>query len=155
MPRAGFYAIHNASIRFGRDGRWYADGQPITNPRIARLFARSVHRCADGSYELRVAEERAAISVDDTPYVVTAASTDAAGTVWVELNDETREALAADTLSAGADDVLYCRVKGGREWARFLRPAYYQLADRLVDDGNGGVAFATPTGRHPIGRRQP
>ena len=153
MPRAGFYAIHNASIRFGRDGRWYADGQPITNPRIARLFARSVHRRTDGSYELRVAEERAAISVDDTPYVVTAASADAAGTVWLDLNDETREALAADTLRVGADDVLYCRVKNGREWARFLRPAYYQLADRIVANGSGGFAFATAAGLHPIGRR--
>jgi hypothetical protein len=153
MPRAGFYAIHNSSIRFGRDGRWYADGQPITNPRIARLFARSVHRRADGAYELRVAEERAVISVDDTPYVVTAASTGADGTVWIDLNDETREALAPGTLRVGADDVLYCRVKNGQEWARFLRPAYYQLADRIVADGSGGFAFTSPTGHHPIGRR--
>jgi len=153
MPRAGFYAIHNASIRFGRDGRWYADGEPITNPRIARLFARSVHRLADGSYELRVAEERAAISVDDTPYVVTAATTDAAGTVWIDLNDETREALDPRSLTVGAADVLYCRVKDGREWARFLRPAYYQLADRIVADAGGGFVFARAAGRHPIGRR--
>ena len=153
MPRAGFYAIHNSSIRFGRDGRWYADGAPITNPRIAGLFARSVHRLPDGTYELRIAEERAAISVDDTAYVVTAALVDDAGRVWIDLNDETREALDLRSLSVGAADVLYCRVKDGREWARFLRPAYYQLADRIVADAAGGFAFATATGRYPIGRR--
>ena len=153
MPRAGFYAIHNSSIRFGRDGRWYADGAPITNPRIASLFARSVHRLQDGSYELRIAEERASIIIDDTAFVVTAAGDDPAGGVWVDLNDGTREMLDARTLRVGADDVLYCQVKGGAEWARFLRPAYYQVADRIAADGDGGFAFTSGAERHPIGRR--
>ena len=152
MPRAGFYAIHNSTIRFGRDGRWYADGQPIANPRIARLFSQSVHRAADGSYELRIAEERAPITVDDTPYVVTGAAVDATGTAWIDLNDETREALDPRSLAVGADEVLYCRVKHGRERARFLRPAYYQLADRIAA-GDGGFVFQTAAGRFPIGRR--
>ena len=152
MPRAGFYAIHNSSIRFGRDGRWYADGQPIVNPRIARLFSQSVHRTADGSYELRVAEERAKITVDDTPYVITGAAVDEAGTAWIELNDESREALDPHSLVVGEDEVLYCRVKAGSEPARFLRPAYYQLADRIAADG-GGFVFHTAAGRFPIGRR--
>lgn len=152
MPRVGFYAIHNSSIRFGRDGRWYADGQPIENQRIARLFSQSVHRTADGSYELRVAEERAAITVDDTPYVVTGATVDADETAWIDLNDGSREALDPRTLAVGADDVLYCRVKDGREAARFLRPAYYQLADRIGVDERGFV-FLTAAGRFPIGRR--
>ena len=152
MPRAGFYAIHNSTIRFGRDGRWYADGQPIANPRIARLFSQSVHRAADGSYELRIAEERAPITVDDTPYVVTGAAVDATGTTWIDLNDETREALDPHSLAVGADEVLYCRVKHGRERARFLRPAYYQLADRIAA-ADGGFVFQTAAGRFPIGRR--
>lgn len=152
MPRAGFYAIHNASIRFGRDGRWYADGQPIENQRIARLFSQSVRRAADGGYELRVAEERAAIAVDDTPYVVISATIGDDGTAWIDLNDGSREALDPRTLAVGADDVLYCRVKDGREAARFLRPAYYQLADRIAVD-DGGFVFRTAAGRFPIGRR--
>lgn len=152
MPRAGFYAIHNSSIRFGRDGRWYADGQVIENPRIARLFSRSVHRTADGAYELRVAEERAPIVVDDTPYVVTAADVDAHGAASVELNDGTREALNPRSLAVGADDVLYCRVKGGQETARFLRAAYYQLA-RCIAADQGTFVFETNAGRFPIGHR--
>lgn len=153
MPRAGFYAIHNSTIRFGRDGRWYADGQAIANPRIARLFSRSVHRTADGAYELRIAEERAPITIDDTPYVVTGAVVDPAGAAWLDLNDGTREVLDPESLSVGADDVLYCAVKHGRERARFLRPAYYQLADHIAADAGGGFVFHTAAGRFPIARR--
>lgn len=153
MPRAGFYAIHNSTIRFGRDGRWYADGQPIANPRIARLFSQSVHRTATGGYELRVAEERAPITVDDTPYVVTGATDDGGGIIWLELNDGSREALDPRSLAVGADEVLYCTVKQGREPARFLRPAYYQVASHIAPDAGGGFVFRTAGGAHPIGRR--
>ncbi len=152
MPRGGFYAIHNSSIRFGRDGRWYADGQPITNPRIADLFSRHVQRTDDGGYRLRIADEQAAIEVEDTPYVVIAAGDDDAGT-WIELNDRSRERLESDSLTVGADDVLYCRVKDGREPARFLRPAYYQIAHRIEAAANGGFVLRSPDGVHPIGHR--
>lgn len=150
MPRAGFYAIHNSSIRFGRDGEWYADGQRITNPRIAALFSRHVVRAADGSYELRIADERAPISVDDTPYVVVSAQVDGDGAVRIALNDGTSEPLDARTLRVGAADVLYCRVKDGSEPARFLRPAYYQVAERITAMPDGTFAFRTPAGTVPI-----
>jgi hypothetical protein len=151
MPRAGFYAIHNSSIRFGRDGRWYADGQPIVNARIADLFSRHVQRAEDGSYRLRIADEQAAIEVEDTPYVIIAAGDDADGT-WIELNDRSRERLDPTSLAVAADDVLYCRVKGGTEAARFLRPAYYQIADHL-DAAGAGFVFRGPAGAYRIGRR--
>lgn len=153
MPRAGFYAIQNSTIRFGRDGRWYADGQAISNPRIARLFSRSVRRAADGSYELRIAEERAPVTIDDTPYVVIGAAVDPTGTAWIDLNDDTREVLDPRSLAIGADDVLYCAVKHGREPARFLRPAYYQLAEHITADAGGGFVFHSAAGRFPLARR--
>jgi len=152
MPRGGFYAIHNSTIRFGRDGRWYADEQPIANPRIARLFSQSVHRTGEGAYELRIAEERAPVTVDDTPYVVTGAAVDADGTAWIDLNDGSRERLDPQTLAVGDGDVLYCRIKNGSEPARFLRAAYYQLADRIAADAGGGFVFRTAAGQFPIGR---
>ena len=42
MPRAGFTAIHAGRIRFGKDGRWYCDGEPIANRAICRLYARAM-----------------------------------------------------------------------------------------------------------------
>lgn len=152
MARAGFYAIHNSSIRFGRDGQWYADGQLITNPRIAALFSRHIVRAEGGGYELRIADERAPITVDDTPYVVVGADSDA-DAVWIELNDGTREPLDPHTLHVGADDVLYCRVKQGSERARFLRPAYYQVAPHISTAADGTFVFRTGTQTVPIASR--
>ncbi len=153
MARAGFYAIQNSEIRFGRDGRWYADGQVIANSRIADLFAQHVQRRPDGGYMLRIADEQAPIVVEDTPYVVTGAELDPDGAVWIELNDHSRERLDPHTLQVGGDDVLYCRVKAGRESARFLRPAYYQIAQHISPAESGAFVFRLPRGDYPIVRR--
>jgi hypothetical protein len=153
MSRSGFYAIQNSEIRFGRDGRWYADGQVIANPRIADLFAQHVCRRPDGGYMLRIADEQAPIVVEDTPYVVTGAELASDGTVWIELNDRSREALDPRTLRLGDDDVLYCHVKQHGEPARFLRPAYYQIARHIVPTGPGTFVCRLPGGDYPIVRR--
>lgn len=153
MPKAGFYAIQNSEIRFGKDGRWYADGQLIANPRIADLFSRHVQRCPEGGYMLRIADEKAPIVVEDTPYVVTGVEAACDGSVLIELNDRHRERLDPRTLSVGDGDVLYCRVKGGTEAARFLRPAYYQVAQYIERADASRFVFRRPEGDYPIARR--
>ena len=70
MPRAGFYAVESGKISFRRDGNWYTDEERIDHPRIALLFSQSIRRADDGSYFLQVGDERAAITVEDTPYVI-------------------------------------------------------------------------------------
>jgi hypothetical protein len=128
MARAGFYAVESGKISFRRDGNWYSDDERIENPRIAALFSRSLHQGPDGGWYLQVAEERAPVTIEDTPYVVRTVEQDAAGGLTVLLNDGEREPLDPATLEVGADNVLYCRVKGGEIRARFLRPAYYHLS---------------------------
>ena len=136
MARAGFYAVESGKISFRHDGHWYNDEERIENPRIALLFSRSIRRNPDGSYVLQVADERAPITVEDTPYVVTGVEDDALGGFVTVTNDEVREALDPATLEVGDENVLYCRVKQGDERARFLRNAYYHLAENfLTDDG--------------------
>lgn len=148
MPRAGFYAIESRRIRFGRDGRWYSDDEPIANAKIAALFSRSIRPAPGGGYRLEMGDERAGIEVDDTPYVVTTIDGDPEHGFEVVLNDGTRAALDPESLRSGPDNALYCGVKE-IEQARFLRPAYYALSRWIVaaDDG-----FALPVrGRnHPI-----
>jgi uncharacterized protein len=150
MARAGFYAVESGTISFRRDGHWYNDDERIENPRIAMLFSQSIRRNPDGSYFLQVAEERAPITVEDTPYVVTTIEDDGRGGIVIVTNDDAREALDAATLEVGADNVLYCRIKRGEFRARFLRTAYYHLADYFVTDD--GVRFSLLTGsqHHPI-----
>lgn len=128
MPRAGFYAIQATTIRFGRDGKWYADDEQITNPRIADLFSRHVCRDPAGGYMIRMGDERAHIVVDDTPYVVIAVTAAADGRFGIELNDRSTEDLNLSSLAVADDNVVYCQVKNDSEPARFLRQAYYQLA---------------------------
>jgi hypothetical protein len=134
MARAGFYAVESGKISFRRDGNWYSDQERIDNPRIALLFSKSIRRNPDGSYYLQVAEERAPIAVEDTPYVVKTVEDDDGGLIIVT-NDDEREPLDPSSLEVGSDNVLYCRVKGGQFRARFLRPAYYHLSDHFLEDG--------------------
>ena len=151
MARAGFYAIQSSVIRFGRDGLWYSDDEPIANPRIARLFSQHVVRQPDGSYRIEIDWDKAAIQVEDTPYVVRKLDAGEAGDFIVELNDETQEPLDLTSLEISGENVLYCRVKGGAERARFLRPAYYQLAPHMQVTVDGFVVRAGGQ-EHPINR---
>ena len=150
MPRAGFYAVESGKISFRRDGNWYTDEERIDNPRIALLFSRSIRRNPDGSYFLQVGDERASITVEDTPYVVKSVEGDAATGFTVVLNDDEREPLDYGSLEAGADNVLYCRVKNDGFRARFLRSAYYHLSDCLGMDEDGEFYFKVAGQRYPV-----
>jgi hypothetical protein len=150
MARAGFYAVESGKISFRHDGYWYSDDERIENPRIALLFSRSIRRNPDGTYFLLVADERASITVEDTPYVVNGVEDDGHGGFVTVTNDEVREPLDPLTLEVGAANVLYCRVKQGEFRARFLRPAYYHLAEHFVTDDGENFSILIGGHRYPI-----
>lgn len=150
MPRAGFYTVESGKISFRRDGNWYSDDERIDNPRIALLFSKSIKRNPDGSYYLQVAEERASITVEDTPYVVKSLEDDQLGGFMMMLNDDTRESLVPENLEIGADNVLYAFVKGVEFRARFLRTAYYHLSDCFESDADGRFYLNIRGKRHPL-----
>lgn len=149
MARAGFYAIESGRISFRRDGNWYTDDERIDNPRIALLFSRSIKRNPDGSYYLQVAEERAPITIEDTPYVVKAVY-EQDGAFVVVTNDEEHEPLDPATLEVGRDNVLYCRVKDGAFRARFVRTAYYHLSSNFFCDEGETFSLVVRGQRYPI-----
>ncbi|HZP40540.1 MAG TPA: hypothetical protein VFD84_03410 [Candidatus Binatia bacterium] len=153
MARAGFTAISSGKIKFGKDGLWYSDDEPIPNHAIRRLFSRALKILPDGRARLELGEDKADVIIEDTPWVVTAVDGDPARGFTLVLNDETREPLDPRTLRVGPGAVLYAHVKGGRHDARFLRPAYYELA-RHVEPGPPGE-FVLPVGgaRVPIPAR--
>jgi hypothetical protein len=131
-PRAGFTAIHSGRITFGKDGRWYCDDEVIPNKAICRLYARAMTIGDDGVARLQLGEDKAQVTIEDTPWVVVQVDGDPAHGFELLLNDDTREPLDPARLRVGADDVLYAPVKGGRHEARFLRPAYYELMRHAV-----------------------
>ena len=158
MAGAGFFPITASQLRFGSDGRWYADGEPVTHARLARFFTRHLRRKVPGGYEIWVDERyHADVEIEDSPFVVISVSADGeTGSTpcrpgfILHLNDETTERLDPETLQVGADNVLYCRIKGGTERARFLRPAYYQLAQFIEEHGDGQFRLHCGTVAHPI-----
>jgi len=149
MAQAGFWAISSGKISFRRDGRWYNDDEPINNPRIAKLFSRCLRQTDDGRWQIAMADERAFVDVDDTPWVVTSVGGDATHGFVLRLNDDSEEPLDPGSLTVGDGNVLYTRVKGGRHAARFLRPAYYQLAP-AISERDGRFVLAAGGAQHPI-----
>jgi hypothetical protein len=150
MARAGFYTVESGKISFRRDGNWYSDEERIDNQRIALLFSKSIRPNPDGSYYLQVAEERASITVEDTPYVVKTIQDDKGGGIILVTNDDEREPLDPTTLEVGDENVLYCRVKGGQFRARFLRSAYYHLTSALIAEDGDRVSIVVDGRRYPI-----
>lgn len=151
MPGAGFYSIHTSKLTFRSDGRWYADDEPVLHERLARLFSRYLRRKPSGGYEIWIdARYHSDVDVEDTPYVITRADADTSGQFTIDLNDGTTEVLIPESLQVGSNDVLYCAVKNGTERARFLRPAYYQLANFIEEIGPGRFQLRCGGTRHPI-----
>jgi hypothetical protein len=140
MARTGFTAIHAGRIRFGKDGRWYCDGEPITNAAICRLYARTMTVGPDGRARLALGEDRAEVEIEDTPWVVTRVEGDPDAGFQVVLNDDTREPLDAESLRLGAEHVPYCRVKHGVE-VRMLRKAWNELMRHAEPGPAGGCVL--------------
>jgi hypothetical protein len=151
MARAGFTAIHSGRITFGKDGRWYCDDEVVPNRAICRLYARAMTVGDDGVARLQLGEDRAQVTIEDTPWVVVQVDGDPARGFEVVLNDETREPLDPAHLRIGAENVLYTRVKGGRHEARFLRPAYYELMRHTVAGPGDALALVVGGRRITIG----
>jgi hypothetical protein len=149
VPTAGFYAIESHRITFGKDGEWYSDGERIANQRIADLFARCVRRDSSGGYMLQMGDEKAPLEVEDTPFVIRQIEGNPDSGISVVLNDGSSEPLEPSSLRSGADNALYCRVKGGEHEARLLRPAYYALA-RWIREADGRFVLRVGGREYPI-----
>ena len=129
----------NAPLFLDKEGRWFHEGVEITHARTCLLFSKNISRDSSGKYFVRVGQESAEVLVEDTPYTIRSVTIrEGAGGLpndyILHLNDETQEALASESLVVSEQNVLYCKVKGGSERARFLRAAYYQICVKLEYD---------------------
>jgi hypothetical protein len=141
VPRAGFWAIGGYAISFRRDGRWYADEEVIANDKIALLFSRHVQPDGSGGWVIDLGIDRQPVEVEDTALVVTVFEGDPQRGYRIRTNDGVEEPLDCSTLRVAGANVLYCDVDRGERGvitARFLRPAYYDLARRV--EVSGGIA---------------
>ena len=126
---------HLEEIRLDARGRWTHEGLDFENRKVVELFSRSIARTPGGTWVLKIGHFTYPIVVEDVPYFVQ-------GIRWntspplLELSDGTTEPLDPETLRYEPEGKLYTDVKDGAFRARFLRNAYYSVADRMgMDQG--------------------
>lgn len=134
-PTFPFGLSRETTIRRTADGRWFHDGEPIENEKLARAFDRWVERAEDGRFCLKNDINWAYISLEGAPYFVRAVRVEGRKAQLLLSNDREVE-LDVRTLREGEDGALYCEV-GENLTARFDRHAAVQLGELLEEDDQG------------------
>ena len=120
-------------IKIDKEGNWFRNGAQIINRNILLLFCSSLENDVSGDYFLRVDKETCPVIVESTPFVVVDVVKDD-GVIKIQLNDETIETLDMGSFFIDRNSVPCCRVKKGQFPARFLRKAYYRIAEYFEQD---------------------
>ncbi len=135
-------ALPPCGIVIDREGDWYYQGSRMHRADIVSHLCQHLGRDeSSGLYIIQMGKQRCYLEVEDTPLVIT-------GVLHTEEREgdkpeqlllaikhlETHVSLDPESLWIGEENVLYCRVMEGGIPARFLRPAYYQLAEFIHED---------------------
>lgn len=126
--------MNNFEIKIDKEGLWYYNGAHMFRKEIVNVFFQNLKVDECGKYLIELGPERCYVEVEDTAFVVVAVyktKNPAYSMEQIEifLTDDSCEILDMESLKAGRDNVLYCRIKNGRFTARFSRKSYYQLAE--------------------------
>jgi len=135
MPEGWTGKYPPCQIQVSPEGEMSSQGKPMVHPTIIQLIHDSV-RLEDGHYVVTIDNQTCELEVADTFHVVSRVEFEGESAV-ITLNDGASEALDPATLRMGDNELIYCTVKNGAFPARFLRQAYYQLAERIVEHGDG------------------
>jgi len=143
-------------IQVDENGDWFHNGNRIFRPEILETFYAKLDQTPTGEFILADFGGPCLLDVADTPFVVSRVDLerDESGRerIMIRLKNISRsEVLDPHTLAIGRDNIVYCRVSGGRFLARFSRPAYYQLAGFVRENDVGQGFYIELNGnRHPI-----
>jgi hypothetical protein len=142
-------------IFVSKEGKWYHEGAEIIHRPIFLWMIQSLEKTEEGLFIVHLNNQKCFLEVEDTPLVVQQVDLIQEGPekqarLRLSLNDESKEILNPDTLRINSESVLYCTVKNNQFPARFLRPAYYQIAESITEDESGGFVLALNNKRYPI-----
>jgi hypothetical protein len=134
-------SIHPCMIYIDKNGKWFHRGIEMIHKAIVNEFYRNLTIDSCGEYLIVRGSEKCFVEVEDTPFIITRVEFDDTGEAGeqqliLSLIDDTSENLDPETLSVGADNVLYCRIKNNSFKARFNRASYYQIASRIKEEGD-------------------
>lgn len=137
------------ALRLDARGRWTFNGVPVQHPRVAALFARSLHQTPAGTWVLRVPPYTYPVLVEGVGRFVDRVRADlteghTTGDRWVAL----------DLASLETDGAEYLGVRVEGEAARLIGSAYQSVAASLDADDSGWVLVWDGT-RYPIAVREP
>lgn len=141
-------------IYIDKDGRMYHQGAEMTHRGINAVLLAGLDRDESSRYVIEFKGQRCWVEVEDAPLVVRRVDALAGEGFRIYLSDEQEEMLDPSRLWIGPDEAIYTLVRQGRLPARFLRPAYYQLAEHIVEH-ESGFALADGDRRWPIDHGTP
>ncbi|MBI3202970.1 MAG: DUF1285 domain-containing protein [Myxococcales bacterium] len=143
-----------STLRLDSEGRFWHDGVRVEHPGMQRAFASWIDRHPDdGRFILQNGYDWTYFDVEDVPFFVQKLRVTAEG-ASVVLSDASEEPLDPGTLSVGANDAVYLRVKGGRFEARFMPEAQTELAPLLVETDAGEPALRLSGATYPVRPRE-
>jgi hypothetical protein len=153
--------MNESPLRIDKEGRWFFRDEESTHRKTYLLYCRNLTLDESGRVILRIGGEQCPVEVEDVPFVVRTLDFVLTGggdlkSVWLILNDETREPLLPETLRIGPDHVPYCRVRSGKFEARFSRGAYQLLSPYIRHDEKENRFFITIDGKaYDLSHRKP
>ena len=129
-------------IVIDQEGDWYYRGSPMHRADIVSHLCQHLRREESrGLYIIQMGKQRCYLEVEDTPLVVTSVlhqkekEKEDQAEIFLSIKHlRANQPLDPETLWVGRENVLYCRVMEGTIPVRFLRPAYYQLAEFIRED---------------------
>jgi hypothetical protein len=142
-------------IFVSKEGTWFHDGAEIIHRPIFLWMIQSLEKTEDGLFIVHLNNQKCYLEVEDTPLVIQKVDLIQEGPekiayIRLTLNDESQEILDPNTLRISSESVLYCTVKNNQFPARFLRPAYYQIAENITEDEAGGFDLLINNNRYPV-----
>lgn len=140
-----------------REGDWFYGDRPIFRKEILETFYQCLRQLDDGRYVLEWQGRLYPITVADTPFVITRVDRITNGSTEAHIlltfkHLADTEVLDPTTLWVGPENVLYCRIRGGRFLARFSRPAYYQIAQWIEPVEEDQFALRLGAHLYPVAR---
>ncbi len=140
-----------SSIVLDALGRFWHEGEKIEHRGMARAFASWIRlHPDDGRFILSNGYDWTYITVEDVPYFVDAVSHRPNGEVMLQLSDGSEEAMDPASLSVGADNAAYARVKAGTYEARFRQEAQNALMPLLEPGPDGAPVIQLGGKQFPI-----